>query len=71
MPSIALAKATRYWSLPAPIVSPPKGQTQHKRRALEAGFDRHFTKPLSSDALRKVVAEAPAHAAVPQAKREP
>lgn len=27
------------------------GQAEDKRRAREAGFDRHFTKPLVLDAL--------------------
>jgi CheY-like chemotaxis protein len=27
------------------------GQTEDKRRAFEAGFDHHFTKPLDLDSL--------------------
>lgn len=32
------------------------GQEDDRRRALEAGFDRHFTKPIDPDALRALVA---------------
>jgi PAS domain S-box-containing protein len=34
------------------------GQTEDKRRAKEAGFDRHFTKPLDLDALSAFLAQA-------------
>jgi hypothetical protein len=34
------------------------GQDADKVRAREAGFDRHFTKPISEGALRGVIAEA-------------
>jgi PAS domain S-box-containing protein len=34
------------------------GQTEDKRRALEAGFDHHFTKPLDLDALGALLADA-------------
>jgi DNA-binding response OmpR family regulator len=34
------------------------GQVDDKRRAREAGFDRHFTKPLDLDALMAFLADA-------------
>ncbi|QJW93542.1 ATP-binding response regulator [Frigoriglobus tundricola] len=34
------------------------GQEEDKRRAAEAGFDRHFTKPVAPDALEKLLAGA-------------
>jgi CheY-like chemotaxis protein len=34
------------------------GQEADKTRAREAGFDRHFTKPIAENALRALVAEA-------------
>jgi PAS domain S-box-containing protein len=34
------------------------GQTEDKRRAKEAGFDRHFTKPLDLDALTAFLSRA-------------
>ena len=34
------------------------GQDEDKRRALEAGFDHHMTKPVDADALEKLVASA-------------
>jgi CheY-like chemotaxis protein len=34
------------------------GQSEDKRRAMEAGFDRHFTKPLDLDVLTAFVADA-------------
>ncbi|MGE5170547.1 MAG: response regulator [Rudaea sp.] len=34
------------------------GQADDRRRALEAGFDRHFTKPLDLDALGPFVQDA-------------
>jgi CheY-like chemotaxis protein len=34
------------------------GQDEDKRRALEAGFDHHLTKPVDADALEKLVASA-------------
>jgi PAS domain S-box-containing protein len=33
------------------------GQDADKERAREAGFDRHFTKPISEDALRELVGQ--------------
>jgi CheY-like chemotaxis protein len=33
------------------------GQDEDRRRALEAGFDRHLTKPLAADALEALVNE--------------
>jgi CheY-like chemotaxis protein len=33
------------------------GQDEDKRRATEAGFDRHFTKPLDPAALQKLIGE--------------
>jgi CheY-like chemotaxis protein len=32
------------------------GQDEDKRRAREAGFDRHFTKPVSPTELEKLLA---------------
>jgi len=34
------------------------GQAEDKRRAREAGFDRHFTKPLDLDALGAFLGDA-------------
>jgi DNA-binding response OmpR family regulator len=34
------------------------GQSEDKRRAMEAGFDRHFTKPLDLDVLTAFAANA-------------
>lgn len=34
------------------------GQDEDKRRALEAGFDHHLTKPVDAEALEKLVASA-------------
>jgi CheY-like chemotaxis protein len=31
------------------------GQEEDKRRATEAGFDHHLTKPVDPDALRKLL----------------
>jgi PAS domain S-box-containing protein len=36
------------------------GQPDDRRRALEAGFDRHFVKPINTDELLKLVLETPA-----------
>ena len=33
------------------------GQDEDKRRASEAGFDRHYTKPLDPAELRKLITE--------------
>jgi CheY-like chemotaxis protein len=33
------------------------GHEDDKRRAEEAGFDRHFTKPVAPDALEKLLAD--------------
>jgi two-component system CheB/CheR fusion protein len=40
------------------------GQEADRRRALEAGFDEHLTKPVRFDALQRVLAERAAAAAV-------
>jgi CheY-like chemotaxis protein len=34
------------------------GQEEDKARALQAGFDHHFTKPVDMNALRALLAEA-------------
>ena len=34
------------------------GQSEDKRRAKEAGFDHHFTKPLDLDVLEAFVTDA-------------
>ena len=34
------------------------GQDEDKARAAEAGFDRHFTKPIDVNALRAFLADA-------------
>jgi signal transduction histidine kinase/DNA-binding response OmpR family regulator len=36
------------------------GQDEDRRRAIEAGFDHHFTKPVDPDALQKLLAQHPA-----------
>jgi len=36
------------------------GQEEDRRKALEAGFDTHLTKPAGLDALQAVLAGAPA-----------
>ena len=33
------------------------GQDADKHRAAEAGFDRHFTKPVDPDALEQLLAD--------------
>jgi PAS domain S-box-containing protein len=38
------------------------GQEDDKRKAREAGFDRHITKPADPDEIRKLLAEVPARA---------
>ena len=38
------------------------GQDEDRRRALEAGFDVHMTKPLDYSRLTKLIADLPAHA---------
>jgi signal transduction histidine kinase/ActR/RegA family two-component response regulator len=38
------------------------GQPDDRRRALEAGFDRHFTKPLSAEMLSRLLARPEQHA---------
>ncbi|MBX6313362.1 MAG: response regulator [Isosphaeraceae bacterium] len=35
------------------------GQADDRQRALEAGFDRHFTKPLDPEALKALLSAAP------------
>jgi CheY-like chemotaxis protein len=35
------------------------GQAEDKRRALEAGFDRHLTKPADPDALVQLLDDLP------------
>jgi CheY-like chemotaxis protein len=37
-------------------------QPEDVARAKDAGFDKHLAKPLEIDALRQVIAAAPAHA---------
>lgn len=37
------------------------GRDEDRARALEAGFDQHLTKPVSADALRKVMASTACH----------
>ena len=34
------------------------GQDEDKRRAAEAGFDRHVTKPIDTEMIRILVSEA-------------
>jgi CheY-like chemotaxis protein len=34
------------------------GQEEDRRRALDAGFDTHLTKPADLDVLRRLLAEA-------------
>jgi CheY-like chemotaxis protein len=33
------------------------GQDEDKRRASEAGFDRHFTKPVDPGDIKKLIAD--------------
>jgi CheY-like chemotaxis protein len=35
------------------------GQEEDRRRAMEAGFDYHFTKPVDPDALQNLLAQQP------------
>ena len=35
------------------------GQEEDRRRALEAGFDAHLTKPADIEELKKLLAKAP------------
>jgi CheY-like chemotaxis protein len=35
------------------------GQEEDKRRAMEAGFDNHFTKPVDPKALERLLAQQP------------
>jgi two-component system, NarL family, sensor histidine kinase EvgS len=35
-------------------------QSDHRRRALEGGFDEYFVKPVGIDALRACIERAPA-----------
>ena len=37
------------------------GRDEDRARAMEAGFDQHLTKPVSADALRKVMASTACH----------
>ena len=36
------------------------GQMEDRRRAVEAGFDMHFVKPIGFDSLTELLAKAPA-----------
>jgi CheY-like chemotaxis protein len=36
------------------------GQEEDRRRAIDAGFDLHFTKPFSPDQLLEAIGNAPA-----------
>jgi CheY-like chemotaxis protein len=45
------------------------GQEQDKRRALQAGFDRHLTKPIAPDALESLLQSLVASRALPPAAR--
>jgi CheY-like chemotaxis protein len=40
------------------------GQDDDRRRSSDAGFDQHWTKPVSPDTLEHIVAEAPVEAPV-------
>ncbi|MBI2826316.1 MAG: PAS domain S-box protein [Planctomycetia bacterium] len=42
------------------------GQEDDRRRALEAGFDRHLTKPVGVDALQSLLAGVPSAASAPR-----
>ncbi|HEY3322718.1 MAG TPA: PAS domain S-box protein [Planctomycetota bacterium] len=37
------------------------GQDEDKRRALDAGFDMHLTKPIDPEALERLLADVPSH----------
>ena len=56
---VARAIRAASWALqPVLVAVTGWGQSEDKRRALEAGFDRHFTKPLDLDVLTAFVADA-------------
>jgi PAS domain S-box-containing protein len=56
---VARAIRAMYWDKPPVLVAVTGwGQEADRERAAEAGFDRHFVKPVSEDGLREVLEQA-------------
>lgn len=59
---VARRLRSREWSRrPLLIALTGFGQDADRRRAAEAGFDEHFTKPVDAEGLRKLLAAVPRH----------